>query len=174
MSRKTRWAAIVSVGVALVAGGTVHAVSAQASSVHTVTYYAFDINNGTSEPGLIPVAGTDPSVYAQGDALIINDQVTITHKVGGGYPIVGFDSGVCTITRIPEPDVDQTLANCDVTVAWRAGGSLTLQGTVSFVAQEPQAAVFAITGGTGNGFGASGSLHIAFTPNDKILTFTLK
>ena len=111
MSRKGRWASIVSVGIALVAGGTIHAVSAQASSVHTFTYYAFDINNGTSEPGLIPVAGTNPSVFAQGDELIINDQITITHKVGGGYPIVGYDSGVCTITRIPEPDVNQTLAD---------------------------------------------------------------
>ena len=41
--------------------------AAPASTPHTVTYYAFDINNGTSDPGFIAVPGTNPGVFAQGD-----------------------------------------------------------------------------------------------------------
>jgi hypothetical protein len=54
-------------------------------------------------PGPAPMRGTNPHAFAQGDELIINDQLTTTHKVNGGYPIVGHDAGVCTLTRIPEP-----------------------------------------------------------------------
>ena len=45
----------------------------------TCRYYAFDINNGTTDPGLIPVKGrtSNPAKgFAQGDELILNDQVT--------------------------------------------------------------------------------------------------
>jgi hypothetical protein len=43
---------------------------------HTVTtqnYYAFDINNGTTGPGFIPVPGTSPKTSSPGDQLIISD-----------------------------------------------------------------------------------------------------
>jgi Dirigent-like protein len=136
------------------------------------TFYAFDINNGTTDPGFIPVPGTNPSVFAQGDELIVNDQLTTTHKVNGGYPVVGHDAGVCTLTRIPEPHVDQTLANC-VATAVLPGGSLTIQGVLAFQAQQPQPAVLAVTGGTGSFAGATGTVAVTFTKNYKILTITL-
>ena len=177
---KTRWAAACA-AAALVACGTAAAAaaapaasaaptaSAGPAGATTLTFYAFDINNGTTNPGFIPVPGTNPKVFAQGDELIVNDQVTTTHKAGGGYPIVGHDAGVCTLTRIPEPHAEQTLANCAVT-AVLPGGSLTIQGVLTFQAQQPQPAVLAVTGGTGRSTGADGTVAVTFTKNYKILT----
>jgi hypothetical protein len=123
-------------------------------------------------PRVHPVPGTNPSVFAQGDELIINDQLTTTHKVGSGYPIVGHDAGVCTLTRIPEPHAAQTLADCAAT-AVLPGGSLTIQGVLAFQAQQPQPTVLAVTGGTGRFAGAAGTVAVTFTKNYKILTITL-
>src|SRR3984885_16006953 len=159
MNKSVRRAAIIAASTALAASGTIGvAVASQASpacAARTLRYYAFDINNGTTDPGFIPVAGTKPGVFAQGDELIINDQVTVTRKRGSGYPIVGFDSGVCTLTRIPEKFAEQTLGNCVVTAVWTKRGSLTFQGVVRFKNRQPQSAVLAVTGGTGKYDGAS-------------------
>ena len=107
-----RWAAVIATAAALAACGTPRVAAAtpggSASNPRTLTYYAFDINNGTTDPGFIPAPGTNPKVFAQGDELIINDQLTTTRQVNGGYPIVGHDAGVCTLTRIPEQHADQT------------------------------------------------------------------
>ena len=177
MYKSVRRTAIIAAGAALAASGTIGVAVAsqgnQARAASTLRYYAFDINKGTTDPGFIPVAGTDPSTFAQGDELIINDQVTVTRKQGSGYPIVGFDSGVCTLTRVPEKNAEQTLGNCVVTVAWK-DGSLTVQGVVLFKSQEPQSAELAVTGGTGSFAGAAGVVDVAFTKSRKILTFKLK
>jgi len=79
----------------------------------TQKYYAFDISNATTGPGFIPVPGTSPRTFSSGDQLIINDQLTT--RVNGRYPIVGYDSGVCTLTGTPGKNAEQTLANCVVT-----------------------------------------------------------
>jgi Dirigent-like protein len=177
-----RWAAVLAAAAALAACGTPRVAAAtpggSAPSQSTLTYYAFDINNGTTNPGFIPAPGTDPKVFAQGDELIINDQLTTTRQVNGGYPIVGHDAGVCTLTRIPQQHVpqkhaNQTLANCVVTAVWN-NGSLTVQGVVAFKSQQPESAVFAVTGGTGRFDGAAGTLGVSFTKNFKILTIKLK
>ena len=168
---RRRWAAASAVAAALVACGTVGASAATAASASaagsagasTLTLYAFDINNGTADPGFIPAPGSNPKAFAQGDELIINDQVTTTHKVGGGYPIIGRDAGVCTLTRIPEPHADQTLADCVATVVLRRG-SLTIQGVVSFRSRQPQPALLAVTGGTGRFDGAAGRAWPALAP----------
>ncbi len=177
MHKSVRRTMIIAASTALAASGAIGvAAASQGSPVRaasTIRYYAFDINNGTSEPGFVPVADTSPGVFSQGDELIINDQVTVTRKRGSGYPIVGFDSGACTLTRIPEKDAEQTLANCVVTVVWH-NGSLTVQGVVRFKKQEPQSAALAVTGGTGTYDGATGVADIAFASNHKILTFRLK
>ena len=177
MYKPVRRTAIIAASAALAASGTIGvAVASQGSparAARTIGYYAFDINNGTSDPGFIPVAGTNPGVFSQGDELIINDQLTVTRKRASGYPIEGFDSGVCTLTRVPEKYAEQTLGNCVVTVVWK-DGSLTVQGVVPFKKQEPQAAVLAITGGTGRYDRATGVVDVAFTKNHKILTFKLK
>jgi hypothetical protein len=162
----TAAAALAACGVT---GGSAAAQTAFSGAATTLTYYAFDINNATNDPGFIPVPGTDPKTFAQGDELIINDQLTISHKVNGGFPIVGHDAGVCTLTRIPEPHASQTLANCVVTAVWRKG-SLTVQGVVGFQGKQPEPAVLAITGGTGRFDGAAGTVSISFTRNFKILT----
>jgi hypothetical protein len=84
-----------------------------AYTVMTQKYYAFDINKGTTDPGFIPVPGTSPRTFSPGDQLIINDQLTT--RVNGRYPIVGYDSGMCTLTGTPGKNAEQTLANCVVT-----------------------------------------------------------
>jgi Dirigent-like protein len=180
MRKPARTAAIIAAGAALIAVGTT-GVAAAAPSTAAVTkavaksvrYYAFDINNGSTDPGLVPVPGTSPAKFAQGDELIINDQVTSTRLVKGGYPIVGFDSGTCVLTRIPEKNANQTIADCAVSVVLK-GGSLTVQGPVLFRSQQPQAATLAVTGGTGSFRGAVGQVGVSFTKNYKILAFTLK
>ena len=172
----TRSAAVIAAAAALAACGTPRAAAApggSGSDPRTLTYYAFDINNGTTDPGFIPAPGTNPKAFAQGDELIINDQLTTTQKVNGGYPIVGHDAGVCTLTRIPEQHADQTLANCVVTAVWN-NGSLTVQGVVGFKSRQPEPAVFAVTGGTGRFDGAAGTLGVSFTRNFKILTIKIK
>jgi hypothetical protein len=181
MHKQARGAAIAVAGVALAAGGVVGitaatsatAAPAAAAAAGTARYYAFDINNGTTDPGLIPVAGSNPATFAQGDELILNDQVTTTLWVGKGYPIIGFDSGVCTVTRIPEKYAEQTIANCVVSVALK-GGSLTVQGAVHFRSGQPEAATLAVTGGTGKYDGKTGEVQVSFTKTHKILTFRLR
>ena len=179
MYRPARRAAIIAAGAALAAGSAIGvAAAAPASSAaaggRTLRYFAFDINNSTNDRGFVPVPGTSPSVFSQGDELIINDQVTVTRKSGSGYPIVGFDSGVCTLTRVPEKNAEQTLGHCVVTAVWNKRGSLTFQGVVRFIKQQPQAAVLAVTGGTGSYDGASGLLDVSFTSSHKILTIKLR
>jgi hypothetical protein len=177
MHKRARRAAIAVAGVALAAGGTAGIAAATpataAVAAGTVRYYAFDINNGTTDPGLIPVAGSNPATFAQGDELILNDQVTTTHWAGHGYPIVGFDSGVCTMTRIPEKNAEQTIANCVVSISVK-GGSLTVQGAVFFKSGQPQPATLAVTGGTGKFGGKAGVLRVTFTKTHMVLAFTLQ
>lgn len=186
MHRPARRATIIAAGAALAACGTIGAAAAApsapattartartVSAARTARYFAFDINNGGADPGFVAVPGSNPKVFAQGDELIINDQVTITHRVGDGFPIIGHDSGVCTLTRIPEKFARQTLGNCVVTVVLKHG-SLTVQGVIRFKSQQPQAAVLAVTGGTGDFAGAAGTVGVSFTKSHKILTFALK
>jgi hypothetical protein len=175
MHKRARRAAIAAAGVALAASGIagVAAAAPATAAAGTVRYYAFDINNGTTDPGLIPVAGSNPARLAQGDQLILNDQVTTTHRAKNGYPIVGFDSGACTVTRIPERYAEQTIANCVVSVVV-TGGSLTVQGAVHFKSGQPEPATLAVTGGTGKFYGKIGEIRVSFTKTYKILVFTLK
>jgi hypothetical protein len=182
MDGSGRRTAILAVGVALAAGGTVAIVdgspgnAAPTAADHAgtvVRYFGFDINNTTTDPGFIAAPGTSASTFSQGDQLIINDQLTTTHKRGSGYPILGHDSGVCTLTRIPERFAEQTLGNCVVTAVVK-GGSLTVQGVVRFSHQAPRAAALAVTGGTGRFHNATGSVDVSFRKNHKVLTFHLK
>jgi len=186
MRKPTRATVIIAAGAALIACGTAGVAAAaprataapRAAAVavavaRTVRYYAFDINNGSTDPGLVPVPGTKPGKFVQGDELLINDQVTSTRLVKGGYPIVGFDSGTCVLTRIPEKYADQTIADCVVSVVVK-GGSLTVQGPLHFASQQPEASTLAVTSGTGSFSGAVGQVAVAFTKNYEIFTFTLK
>jgi hypothetical protein len=176
MRKSARRAAIIAAVTALTGSVTADlAVAAQGSptAAKTLRYYAFDINNNTNDPGLIAAPGTKPGVFSQGDELIINDQITATHKKGNGFPIVGYDSGVCALTRMPEKFARQTLGNCVVTIVWK-GASLTVQGVVHFKNQQPESAAIAITGGTGRFNGATGTLNVAFTKDRKILTIRLR
>ena len=181
MRRPARTAAIITAGAALLACGTAGVAAATttagtgtgAAAAKTFRYFGFDINNGGTDPGFISAPGTNPATFAQGDELIINDQVTTTHLVKGGYPIVGFDSGVCTLTRIPEKNAEQTIGDCVATVVLK-GGSLTVQGAIRFQAKQPEAGTLAVTGGTGSYDGVTGQVGVSFTKNYKILAFRLK
>jgi Dirigent-like protein len=174
MARSARRIAAITAGMTLAAGGALGvATAASGNTAKAVKYYGFDINNTTTDPGFVAAPGTSPSTFSQGDQLIINDQLTVTHKRGSGYPIVGHDSGVCTLTRIPEKYAEQTLGNCVVTAVVN-GSSLTVQGVVRFKAQQPQPAVLAVTGGTGRFRGATGSVDVSFAKKYKILTFHVK
>lgn len=176
-----RRTAILAVGAALAVGGTVATVGGSPGNAATTAnhagtverYFGFDINNTTNDPGFIAAPGTSASTFSQGDQLIINDQLTTTHKHGSGYPILGHDSGVCTLTRIPEKFAEQTLGNCVVTAVVK-GGSLTVQGVVRFSHQAPRPAVLAVTGGTGRFHNVTGSVDVAFRKSHKVLTFHLK
>ena len=99
----------------LPSGGASHASTLTA--VRTTTVYAFDINPSTDE--LIPAPGTPPGVISEGDESIINDQLTSTHLAGhgasAGYPIVGYDSGTCTFTRV-SPDGQPSNSAFDTTL----------------------------------------------------------
>ena len=77
------------------------------------------------------------------------------------------------LTRIPEKNADQTIADCVVSVDVK-GGSLTVQGAVHFKSQQPEAATLAVTGGTGNFSGAVGQVAVSFTKNYEIFALTLK
>jgi hypothetical protein len=182
MGGSGRRKAITAAGAALAAGAVIATVASAPGNAATslpnhagtvVRYFGFDINNTTTDPGFVAVPGTGAATFAQGDQVIINDQLTTTHKHGSGYPILGHDSGVCTLTRIPEKYAEQTLGDCVVTAVVK-GGSLTVQGVVRFTHQKPQAAVLAVTGGTGSFRGATGSVDVSFTTSHKILVFHLK
>lgn len=174
MDRSVRRIAVITAGAALAAAGAIGvSVAAPGHAAKPLKYYGFDINNTTTDPGFVAVAGTSTSTFSQGDELIINDQLTVPHKRGSGFPIVGHDSGVCTLTRIPEKFAKQTLGDCVVTAVLN-GSSLTVQGVVQFNSQKPQSAVLAVTGGTGRFRGATGSVDVSFTKSYKILTFHLK
>jgi|SRR5580700_3417803 hypothetical protein len=176
MHKRARRAVIAAASVAVAAGGVAAAAATPATAAAaagTVRYYAFDIDNGTTDPGLIPVAGSNPAKFAQGDVLILNDQVTTTRWAGHGYPILGFDSGTCTFTRIPEKNAEQTIANCVVSISVK-GGSLTVQGAVFFKSGQPQPATLAVTGGTGKFGGKAGVLRVTFTKTHMVLAFTLQ
>jgi len=178
MNRSARRAALIGSAALAVAAGTAGAAAAAprgtaAPDARTLTVFAFDINNGGPDPGFIPVPGTSPNRFAQGDELIVNDQLTLPKLVGKGFPIIGHDSGVCTLTRLPERDARQTYASCVVTAVVR-GGSLTVQGILSFHGQQPLPATLAVTGGTGRYTGAAGTVHVGFARDHKILTFRLR
>jgi hypothetical protein len=178
MNRSARRAAIIGSAALAVAVGTAGAAAAAprgaaAPDARALTVFAFDINNGGPDPGFIPVPGTSRSSFAQGDELIINDQLTLPELAGKGFPIIGHDSGVCTLTRLPERDARQTYASCVVTAVVR-GGSLTVQGILGFHGQQPLPATLAVTGGTGRYTGAAGTVHVGFARDHKILTFRLR
>ena len=84
---KTARLAVVITAAAVLAtyplSGAAAKPAAYPGAAKTLTYYAFDINSSPADPGFIPVAGTSPKAFAQGDELIINDQLTTPHLVNG-------------------------------------------------------------------------------------------
>ena len=64
MYKSVRRTAIIAASVVLAASGAIGVAVASpghpARAAKTLRYYAFDINNGTNDPGFIPVAGTKP------------------------------------------------------------------------------------------------------------------
>jgi hypothetical protein len=59
-----RWAAVITAAAALAACATPRVAAAapggSAPGQRTLTYYAFDINNGATDPGFIPGPGHQP------------------------------------------------------------------------------------------------------------------
>jgi hypothetical protein len=162
--------AAVAVGVSLSTASSA-AIAMPATSrkhgVQVITVYAFSIGGP-----LIAVPGTNPKMLSQGDETLVNDQLTVTRKRKGGYPIIGHDSGTCTFTRIIGPQ--EGLADCVATAVLK-GGSLTAQGVVEISsAGAPRPSDLAITGGTGTYAGARGTLHQRNTTNHAIYTITLQ
>jgi hypothetical protein len=151
------------------------------TAVRATTVYAFDINPSTDE--LIPAPGTTPGVISEGDESIINDQLTSTHLAGhgasAGYPIIGYDSGTCTFTRV-SPDgqpsdsaFDTTLEYC-VATAFLPNGSITAQGVITIRSGTPQPATLAVTGSTGSFNRANGTVRVTFGQHYKTLTITVQ
>jgi hypothetical protein len=171
--RRPRFAAAavaVAVGLSLSAASSAAAATPATSrdrAVQVITVYAFPIGGP-----FVAVPGTNPEVLSQGDEILVNDQLTVTHKRKSGYPIIGYDSGTCTFTRILSPG--EGLADCVATAVLK-GGSLTAQGVVEISSTgAPQPSDLAITGGTGAYAGARGTLHQRNTNNYAIYTITLQ
>jgi hypothetical protein len=138
-------------------------------STSTIVVNAFGINQ--SSASLIPAPGTTPGVVSVGDESIINDQLTSTHATNGNYPIVGYDSGTCTYTRVL-PD-HQALESC-IATGVLPFGSITTQGIVASVSGVPEPATFAVTGGTGGFVGAHGTVTISFGSEFETFTIVLQ
>ena len=91
MHRSAKLGAIAVAALAASGVATVKAATT-AQAAQTLNYYAFSINNGglgmnndVTDPGFFAAPGTNPSVLSQGDQMIVNDQLTGTHKTGGGF-----------------------------------------------------------------------------------------
>ena len=174
--RRAGWLAATAGGVAILAACGATSTSSSPpltrvalASARTTVVYAFDINPSADQ--LIAAPGTTPGVVSEGDQSIINDQLTSTHLAGhapsSGYPIIGFDSGTCTFTRVA-PDgqangspFNNTLENC-VATAVLPNGSITAQGVITSESGTPQPATLAVTGGTGSFEGARGIVKVTF------------
>ncbi len=187
MRKQMKWVTAAAAVAALAVFGSAGVGTATASPTTTsLRYYAFGINtgglgvtNGGIDPGFFAAPGTNPAVLSQGDEMIVNDQLTLSHQVHGGYPIVGYDSGVCILTRLPNPSATtgaqkgpQTLENCDVSAVLK-GGSLVAQGTIPIASQQPQPSTLAIVGGTGAYEGARGTVHVSFGKEYEIYSVKL-
>jgi hypothetical protein len=146
-----------------------------------LTVYAFDINKPADE--LIPAPGTTPGVVSVGDIHIVNDQLTSTTlNRKSGYPIIGFSSGSCTVTRV-SPDgqakgspFNAIYSNCTVT-ATLPHGSVVAQGVLKQSATTPlpgNAGTLAVTGGTGIYAGVKGTVALKFGQDFLSLTFQLQ
>jgi hypothetical protein len=156
-------------GAASSSSRPVAAPTSTLAALRTTVVYGFDINPSSDE--LIPAPGTTAGVISEGDQSIVNDQLTSTHLAGhgasAGYPIIGYDSGTCTFTRVA-PDgqpsgsaFDATLEDCVVT-AFLPNGSVTAQGVITLRSGTPQPAQLAVTGGTGSFDGANGTVRVTF------------
>ena len=88
-----RWATVIATAAALAACGTPGVAAAtpggSAHDPRTLTYYSLSTWPDAPPTGdsSRPPAPTSRSCH--GDELIINDQLTTTRQVNGGYPIVG-------------------------------------------------------------------------------------
>jgi hypothetical protein len=142
---------------------------ASAPSAKTIVVNGFDINSGDND--LVPAPGTKSGVVSEGDQSIVNEQLTLSKETKNGkdegYPIIGYASGVCTVTRVA-PDgqskgspFDSVLDNCDVT-AVLPKGSLTIQGVIAMKAGADQPSTLAVTGGTGGYDGVRGIVDVTF------------
>ena len=77
------------------------------------------------------------------------------------------------MTRIPEKNAEQTIANCVVSVAVR-GRQPDRAGSRPLQVRQPEPATLAVTGGTGKFDGKTGEVRVSFTKTHKILAFTLR
>jgi len=159
---------VATVSLSAVGATAVGAFAAsQSQRAQALTVYAFPIGGP-----FIAVPGTNPKLLSPGDETIVNDQLTVTHKRKGGYPIIGHDSGTCTFTRIISPR--EGLADC-VATAVLHGGSLTAQGVVAIsAAGTPRPSDLAITGGTGKYAGVRGTLHLKDATGHEVFRFMLE
>ena len=94
--------------------------------------------------------------HSGGDAVTVGDQLVLNAEFFVGDRQVGSDGVVCTKVRTPE--WFQCLATNTL-----PGGDLTVQFLADFTSPEP--GHFAITGGTGEYFGATGEVTFVDHPD---------
>jgi hypothetical protein len=128
---------------------------------------------GRIQPWLDSRARHEPKVLAQGDELIVNDQLATTHRTPNGYPIVGRDAG-----RVhPDPDIG----------AGRRADPGDLRRNCYVAERQPHRPGCAPIPGAatrtgrardhernGRFDGANGTVAVRFTKDFKVLTITLK
>jgi hypothetical protein len=151
--------------------------SAASRASQTLVFNGFGI--GSDRDDLIAASGTTAGVTSVGDVAILNDQLTTTHKHNGGYPVVGYDAGSCSYTRVapdgqpPAQRFDSTYEFCAAT-AVLPQGSISVQGVVGDKAGTPQTSVLSVSGGTGTYTGKTGTVTVHFAAAFNTYTFLLK
>ena len=95
----------------------------------------------------------------------LGDQFVFTDDIYEDDELVGTDHGVCTVTRIDDPEVT---FQCVATLVLDDRGQITLQGAVTFEeSDETPTFTVAITGGTDEFSDADGEVEIHETSAEK-------
>ena len=82
-------ATVAAVGVSTMSSASSARAVAKSGPATPFVVYAFTINP-SADDSVIPAPGTKGDVVSEGDVSIVNDQLTSTHEIASGYPIIGY------------------------------------------------------------------------------------
>jgi hypothetical protein len=85
---------------------------------------------------------------------------------------LGYFTGDCLFVSVNEATFEATI-ECDVTVNFRNGSTITVEGPVTFTESAEAQSTFAVTGGTGRYETAHGEVHATFAEEGGTFRFRL-